>query len=213
MPEAARTLDCPHFLLDAAGELMAEHGYGAMSMRQLAARVGLQPGSLYHHVTSKQDLLLDVLLNIHAQRLEAWRTCAFTRDLEGYLRFLLARQRSHPNEELVLRHEARHLNKTQRAWLDQALKRLQEPLRLFVKSCATRNSLEPPEDCNLHDAIISLLVTAENLRQCQELIDEKGVETWLLSTSQVLLRQALQPSAIPTWFEVTQGQPENEDSR
>lgn len=101
-PKAAHAHDCPDALLEAARELMAEHGYGAMSMRQLAARVGLQPGSLYHYVASKQDLLLDVLLSILAQRLEAWQRGPYTRDLQGYLGFLLTRQRSHPCEELLL---------------------------------------------------------------------------------------------------------------
>lgn len=34
-----------------------------MSLRQLAARVGLQPGSLYNHIATKQDLLYDLIHN------------------------------------------------------------------------------------------------------------------------------------------------------
>ncbi|MGY4308811.1 AcrR family transcriptional regulator [Bradyrhizobium sp. USDA 4369] len=41
--------------------LIFEHGYEAMSLRQLAAEVGIQPGSLYNHITTKQELLSDLI--------------------------------------------------------------------------------------------------------------------------------------------------------
>lgn len=46
----------------AAGvHMLYERGYHAMSMRDLAAAVGLQAASLYNHVATKQELLVDVL--------------------------------------------------------------------------------------------------------------------------------------------------------
>jgi AcrR family transcriptional regulator len=41
--------------------LIFEHGYDAMSLRQLAAEVGIQVGSLYNHISTKQDLLFDLV--------------------------------------------------------------------------------------------------------------------------------------------------------
>ncbi|MDU2923168.1 TetR/AcrR family transcriptional regulator, partial [Bradyrhizobium sp.] len=41
--------------------LIFEHGYEAMSLRQLAAEVGIQPGSLYNHINTKQELLSDLI--------------------------------------------------------------------------------------------------------------------------------------------------------
>ncbi len=41
--------------------LIYEHGYEAMSLRQLAAEVGIQVGSLYNHISTKQDLLYDLM--------------------------------------------------------------------------------------------------------------------------------------------------------
>lgn len=49
-------------------KLMAEHGYEAMSLRQLAAAVGIQAGSLYNHIATKQDLLVD-LIRTHMEEL------------------------------------------------------------------------------------------------------------------------------------------------
>jgi AcrR family transcriptional regulator len=42
-------------------KLIHAHGYEGMSLRQLAAEVGLQQGSLYNHIRTKQDLLMDLL--------------------------------------------------------------------------------------------------------------------------------------------------------
>ena len=41
--------------------LIFERGYEAMSLRQLAAEVGIQAGSLYNHISNKQDLLFDLV--------------------------------------------------------------------------------------------------------------------------------------------------------
>lgn len=41
--------------------LIFAHGYEAMSLRQLAAEVGIQAGSLYNHISTKQELLFDLV--------------------------------------------------------------------------------------------------------------------------------------------------------
>lgn len=45
----------------AAGRLFAENGYHGTSMRDLGKELGLLGSSLYAHVDSKQDLLVDVV--------------------------------------------------------------------------------------------------------------------------------------------------------
>ena len=44
-------------IMKAGLELIYEHGYEAVSLRELARAVGIQSGSLYNHISSKQDLL------------------------------------------------------------------------------------------------------------------------------------------------------------
>jgi len=46
---------------DAAVELFAERGFEAVSLREIAEHVGLQVGSLYNHISSKQDLYFDII--------------------------------------------------------------------------------------------------------------------------------------------------------
>ena len=49
---------------EAGLDLIHAHGYEAMSLRGLATEVGLQPGSLYNHIKTKQELLF-VLIHDH----------------------------------------------------------------------------------------------------------------------------------------------------
>ena len=46
---------------EAGIRLIWEHGFEAMSLRRLAAEVGIQPGSLYNHFETKQALLFDIV--------------------------------------------------------------------------------------------------------------------------------------------------------
>src|SRR4026208_817435 len=45
----------------AGRRLILGPGYAAMSLRQLAAEVGIQSGSLYNHISTKQELLFDLV--------------------------------------------------------------------------------------------------------------------------------------------------------
>jgi AcrR family transcriptional regulator len=70
-----KTLDA----IRAAGlRLIFEHGYAAMSLRHLASEVGIQVGSLYNHITTKQALLFD-LIKTHMDALLA----QLHRELDG----------------------------------------------------------------------------------------------------------------------------------
>ena len=48
-------------ILDAAAEIFSLKGYHATSMQDIAGAVNLQKASLYHHVSSKQNILLELL--------------------------------------------------------------------------------------------------------------------------------------------------------
>src|SRR6476646_9978346 len=49
-------------LFETALELFGERGYHAVSVRDIAQALGQQPGALYFHVQSKQQLLYEVSL-------------------------------------------------------------------------------------------------------------------------------------------------------
>lgn len=57
----------------AALQLFARHGFAAVSMRQIAAAVGVQVGTLYSYTPDKQSLLADLLLQHMLGVLQGWR--------------------------------------------------------------------------------------------------------------------------------------------
>jgi len=166
MPQTAtHTPQCARYILDAARELLAEVGYGAMSMRQLASRAGILPGSLYHHVAGKQELLLYVLLDLHQQRDAAWkarsRATSKAGKLRAFIAFVLDRQAACPAESLILEHEARHLSREQSDWLARQAHGLCGQLQRLLE----RDGLPRAEAQSAAVAIMALLGSAHALRQ------------------------------------------------
>ena len=53
--------DTRTLVLDAAARLFSTQGYAAVSLRDIAAAIGIKAGSLYYHFASKDDLLAAVL--------------------------------------------------------------------------------------------------------------------------------------------------------
>lgn len=58
MPE---TISRREIILQEAAHLFREKGYPAASLRELARRAGIQGGSIYHHFTSKQEILFQLM--------------------------------------------------------------------------------------------------------------------------------------------------------
>ena len=72
-------------ILRAAAKIFQEKGYHAASMQDIAEAVDLKKGSLYHHVSSKQEILLALLdeaLELIVERLEE----AITPDLSASMK-------------------------------------------------------------------------------------------------------------------------------
>ncbi len=169
MPQTAtHAPQCARYILDAARDLLAEVGYGAMSMRQLASRAGILPGSLYHHVASKQELLLYVLIDLHQQREAAWksrsRSTARAGKLRTFIAFALDRQTAHPAESLILEHEVRHLPAAQQRWLEQRGHGLCPPLQRLLE----RDGLARQDAHGAAVTIMALLGGAHALRRDTE---------------------------------------------
>ncbi|MCI0519897.1 MAG: TetR/AcrR family transcriptional regulator [Chloroflexi bacterium] len=70
-------------ILEAAAQIFRQKGFHAASMQDIAQAVNLQKASLYHHVTSKQDILLALLdraLDMLIQQIEAILVQPFSAD-------------------------------------------------------------------------------------------------------------------------------------
>lgn len=57
-------------IYEVAGALFSERGYHATSMRDLASQLGMQGGSLYAHISGKEELLVEIV-NQAAQQFDA----------------------------------------------------------------------------------------------------------------------------------------------
>jgi TetR/AcrR family transcriptional regulator, cholesterol catabolism regulator len=54
-------------IVDAAAELFSKRGYAATTIQDIADAVGILPGSLYHYIHSKEDLLYSIVEEVHRQ--------------------------------------------------------------------------------------------------------------------------------------------------
>ncbi len=73
MPRPDNGIPTPDAIRQAAIELFYEHGYEATSLREVAAKVGIRVGSLYNHISSKDELLSSIMLGIMDDLLAAQR--------------------------------------------------------------------------------------------------------------------------------------------
>jgi AcrR family transcriptional regulator len=71
---------------DAALRLFAEHGFAAVSMRQIAREVGVQAGALYNYTADKQSLLFDLMQSHMDELLAAYEELPDSPDAAQALR-------------------------------------------------------------------------------------------------------------------------------
>lgn len=62
-----------------AGDLFSQAGYKGMGMRSLAAAVGIQVGSLYNHIESKQALLFELISDYELNLLQILKSRALSK--------------------------------------------------------------------------------------------------------------------------------------
>ncbi|WP_295450631.1 TetR/AcrR family transcriptional regulator [uncultured Pseudophaeobacter sp.] len=97
----------------AALQLFARHGYAAVSMRQIAAEVGVQAGALYNYTPDKQTLLFD-LMKTHMDELLAAYDALPDREmpypaLKAFTRFHIRFHAERPEEVFIAYMELRSL--------------------------------------------------------------------------------------------------------
>lgn len=102
-------------ILKEAARLFREKGYIASNLRELAKRAGIQGGSIYHHFSSKQDILFQLMDNTMTDMVTSLSAVlAGTDDPEEKLRRLLRFHISYticgPDETYITDDELRNLN-------------------------------------------------------------------------------------------------------
>ena len=103
------------FIIEQASQLFKQKGYKAASMRELAARVGVEAASLYNHIQSKEDLLNAMCMNVadrytsHITELEKQESAVIDK-IEKLLRFHVREMMDNYEEVYVTDHDWRNMD-------------------------------------------------------------------------------------------------------
>ncbi len=150
-----------------AQRLFARHGFAAVSMRQIAAAVGVQAGALYLYTPDKEALLFD-LLNSHMEELlAAWATeprgVGPREGLEIFVRFHIRFNLTRAEAVFLSYMELRNLNPENFAVIEGLRKRYETELEALLKAGQEANAFLVPDTKLATMAIIAMLT---------------GVNTW-----------------------------------
>ena len=150
--------------------LFAQHGYAAVSMRQIARDVGVQAGALYNYTTDKQSLLFD-LLKGHMDDLLAARSAQDipetpTAQLEHFTRFHIAFHLERPEAVFVSYMELRNLTPENFATIEDLRGRYEAELEAILSRGRAAGVFNVPDTKITTLAIIAMLT---------------GVNTWYRS--------------------------------
>ncbi|MEL7011740.1 MAG: TetR/AcrR family transcriptional regulator [Pseudomonadota bacterium] len=131
-------------LRDAARSLFARYGYAAVSMRQIAAEVGVQAGALYNYTPDKQSLLFDLMKTHMDELLVAYD--GYMRDgtaierLEQFVGFHIRYHAERPEAVFIAYMELRNLSLDNFAEIEALRRsyeaRLEEILKVGVENGA-----------------------------------------------------------------------------
>jgi len=150
---------------EAALSLFARQGYAAVSMRQIAEAVGVQPGALYNHFPTKQDLLKDLMLGHMTALLEAWDAeegaTAANSDpaaaLHAFTRFHIRYHLTRTDEVFVSYMELRNLEPENFGQVEAARRRYETILTGILEKGAATALFHVPEPEVATRAIIAML--------------------------------------------------------
>jgi len=147
-------------IIDAAARIFGERGYKRASVRAIASELGLLQGSLYHYVTSKEDLLYAVIKRFHDRSwsvLEDGRAVSssplaqITAVIKGHVRLCAERQ----VDASVFYGEFRALQPERRAEIMEWRHRYEVELRTVVDQAKEEGEI--PANTDSHIATLNVL--------------------------------------------------------
>ena len=151
---------------DAALRLFARHGFAAVSMRRIAAEVGLQAGALYNYTPDKQTLLVRLMLG-HMEDLldatEALRQTDPEARLREFVRFHIDQNRHRADAVFIAYMELRNLSEDNFARVETLRKAYESRLEAILRAGAEAGQFDVPDTRIATRALIAML---------------NGVNTW-----------------------------------
>ena len=148
----------------AARRLFARHGYAAVSMRQIAAAVGVQAGALYAYTPDKQALLADLLRDHMELLLAAWEDKGGDplARLERFVRFHIGYSLDHPDEVFLSYMELRNLTPDNHATIAALRGRYETALADILRAGAEAGVMRVADARLAAMALIAMLTGVTN---------------------------------------------------
>ncbi|TKA96809.1 TetR/AcrR family transcriptional regulator [Cereibacter changlensis] len=145
----------------AAQRLIARHGYAAVSMRQIAAEVGVQAGALYLYTPDKQTLLYD-LMRLHMDELLSALALlpepADPREaLQQFARFHIRFHLDRPEAVFIAYMELRNLDPANFAAIEALRRRYEDRLEMILRRGAAEGCFVLPDAKLATLALIAML--------------------------------------------------------
>ena len=167
--------------------LFAQHGYAAVSMRQIASAVGVQAGALYNYTPDKQSLLFSLMEGHMTELLAAWheQEAAYTAEasdpeakvlarLEAFTRFHIRFHLERPDAVFIAYMELRNLSEDNFTAIESLWREYENALQAILKEGVRLGVLHVPDPKIATLAVIAML---------------NGVMTWYRSGGRLSLEE------------------------
>ena len=143
----------------AACKLFARHGYAAVSMRQIAAEVGIQAGALYLYTADKQTLLFDLMQDHLRELLADWMPgdAGPEAELERFTRHHIGFHLDRPDLVFIAYMELRNLSPENFAKIEALRREYEDRLEGILVSGQTDGLFDVPDTKLAAMAIIAML--------------------------------------------------------
>ena len=158
--------------------LFAQHGFAAVSMRQIAGEVGVQAGALYNYIPDKQTLLFS-LMEDHLQELLQTRATrqkpADSLDrLEDFVRFHIRFHLARPEAVFIAYMELRNLTEENFAAIEDLRGIYEQELESILRSGVESGLFNIPDTKIATLAVIAML---------------NGINTWYRDKGRLSLEE------------------------
>ncbi|MFW2587799.1 TetR/AcrR family transcriptional regulator [Sagittula sp. SSi028] len=145
----------------AAQQLFADHGYAAVSMRQIAAQVGLQVGALYNYIPDKQALLFSLLEGHMTELLATWDAQPVPDTpharLESFVRFHIGFHLERPQAVFIAYMELRNLSPENFTKIEALRRRYEDALEAILRDGHASGDFNVPDTKLATLAVIAML--------------------------------------------------------
>lgn len=163
----------------AALRLFARHGFAAVSMRQIAAEVGLQAGALYLYTPDKQALLFDLMRDHLEDLLADWSPPAAPppAQLESFVRHHIRYHLDRPDLVFIAYMELRNLTPENFAVIEGLRRDYENQLEAILKRGKAEGAFDVADTKLSTLALIAMLTGVTTWYREGGRLDRATVET------------------------------------